>query len=367
MTRPTRLSFVLARLALGATCLLATQRPARAVLGVDDDRSSLPEGPGSVNGFADNADVSVATGGMTYSLPFEVPDGFAGATPSMSLAYSSGSGNGPWGMGWSVAMPSIERGTAFGLPAYTTDDSFYADGSEQLVRVDDTGATYFEYRARFENAFIRYRWHNPFAAASNGDYWTAELPDGSIRYFGADPAGTIDTLSREQGGAGTFKYGLVASVDALGNRVHYTWQQLVGTANPDRALESVSEPVLASIEYAFHADGTPRNKVVFGYEERPDAVSDCKAGFCAYLEHRTIEVSVFTGATKIRSYQLAYDPTPVASPLSRLRSRKVMGKDGGAYPAANAFDYTQALGVGCSVNDCGIPSLVTMTGAMLGA
>ncbi len=367
MNRSTRPTSVFASLALVTSFLLAVEGPARAVLGVEDDRSSLPEGPGSVNGFADNAEVSVATGAMTYSLPFEVPDGFAGATPSMSLSYSSGGGNGPWGMGWSVAVPSIERGTALGLPGYTTDDAFYADGSDQLVRVDDTGATYFEYRARFENGFIRYRWHNPLAAAAHGDYWTAELPDGSIRYFGADSQGAIDTLSREQGAAGTFKYELVASVDTLGNRVHYTWQQLVGSSNASRALESVSQPILASIEYAFRADGTPRNKVVFGYEERPDAVSDCKAGFCAYLEHRTVDVSVFTGTTKIRSYQLGYDPTPVASPLSRLRTRKVTGKDGGVYPATNAFDYTQALGVGCTVNDCGMPSLVTMTGASLGA
>ena len=373
MNRPTRPTSVpriagLARCVLAAAGLLAAAGPAHAaVLGVDDDRSSLPEGPGSVNGFADNADVGVATGAMTYALPFEVPEGFAGATPSLSLAYSSGGGNGPWGMGWAVSMPSMERGTALGLPSYTTDDAFYADGGEQLVRVDTTGATYYEYRARFESGFVRYRWHNPLAAAANGDYWTAELPDGSIRYFGADQQGTIDTLSREEGASGTFKYELVASVDALGNRVHYTWQQLVGATNTNRAFESVSEPVIASIEYAFKADGTPRNKVVFGYEERPDAVSDCKAGFCAYLEHRTVDVSVFTGTTKIRSYQLAYDPTPVASPLSRLRSRKLTGKDGGVYPATSAFDYTQALGVGCAVNDCGMPSLVTMTGASLGA
>lgn len=352
---------------LAAAAILHWPGVARAVLGVEDDRSSLPEGPGSVNGFADNADVGVATGAMSYTLPFDLPEGFPSATPGLALAYNSNGGNGPFGMGWDIAIPSIERGTVMGLPVYTTADAFFANGSDQLVRVD-SGAdpATFEYRARFEGSFVRYRWHAPAMAMASGDYWTAELPDGTIQYYGADSTGAVDTLAREEDTRGTFRYRIVESADPFGHRVHYTWKEPVPASISGRAMESVVRPVLASIEYAFKADGTPRHKVTFDYEVRPDIVSDCKAGFCVYLDQRTTAINVFTNATKIRSYELAYDPTPVASPLTRLRGMKTRGKDGTVLPAAFSFDYTQALGVDCKANDCGMPTLTSIGGDALG-
>src|SRR5438128_1932735 len=90
-------------------CAVAFAFPVRAQTGVSNDRVSLPDGPGSVEGIGDNAEVNLAMGQMAYSYPVELPRGFSGVTPELAFAYSSGSGAGLLGVGWSVEFPAIER------------------------------------------------------------------------------------------------------------------------------------------------------------------------------------------------------------------------------------------------------------------
>src|SRR5262245_63463088 len=113
-------------------------------------------------------------GTMQHSIPFELPRGFPGATPQLALAYSSGGGNSEVGVGWSLPLPSVERMTSRGLPRYSENDRFVADGGDQLIRVDAPSGTAI-YRARFESGFVRWVWHAPGADG----YWEAQYPDGS--------------------------------------------------------------------------------------------------------------------------------------------------------------------------------------------
>ncbi len=48
--------------------------------------------------------------------------------------YSSGNGNGIFGLGWQLALPRITRRTEKGLPRYDDGDVFVLSGSEDLVR-----------------------------------------------------------------------------------------------------------------------------------------------------------------------------------------------------------------------------------------
>ena len=78
---------------------------ALAQTGVSDDRVSLPEGPGSLEGVGENVDIDPNMGVMRYSVPIRVPTGY-GLKPSLSLSYSSSNGGSVVGMGWAMNIPS---------------------------------------------------------------------------------------------------------------------------------------------------------------------------------------------------------------------------------------------------------------------
>ena len=56
------------------------------------------------------------------SVPLAVSPGRSGFGPQLALSYDSGAGNGPFGFGWSLSLPSITRKTDKGLPTYQDAD-----------------------------------------------------------------------------------------------------------------------------------------------------------------------------------------------------------------------------------------------------
>ena len=72
------------------------------------------------------------------SVPIATSPGRAGFDPELSLSYDSGAGNGPFGFGWSLSLPTITRKTDKGLPQYddaAESDVFILSGAEDMVPV----------------------------------------------------------------------------------------------------------------------------------------------------------------------------------------------------------------------------------------
>ncbi|MEL6178400.1 MAG: SpvB/TcaC N-terminal domain-containing protein, partial [Myxococcota bacterium] len=326
--------------------------PAGAQTGVSDDRVSLPEGPGSLEGVGENVDIDPNMGVMRYGIPIQVPQGFAGLTPELQLAYSSGNGGSVVGMGWSMEVPTIERMTYRGLPQYNADDDFCVSGSNQIILLP--GSDPPTYRARYEKEFVRYRWY----AVGDGSqgYWTAEYPDGRTGYFGADQEGNLVPSARVSGNAGTFRYHLVEMTDVYGHTARY------------RYTTSGVIALLRSIDYVFTGGrdaNDPRYSVSFQYEERMDNtgfdyLSDAKAGFNELLTQRLAHINVFSGAERIRRYNLTYEPYDDSGGFTRLTRVELEGLDGSIYPAVFTFAYSQALGGICDGVDCARPFMLDM-------
>lgn len=99
---------------------------------------TLPKGGGAIRGMGEKFSANPVTGTGSLSVPIATSPGRSGFGPQLALTYDSGAGNGPFGFGWSLSLPSITRKTEKGLPQYRdTEDSdvFIVSGAEDLVPV----------------------------------------------------------------------------------------------------------------------------------------------------------------------------------------------------------------------------------------
>src|SRR6187200_773862 len=78
----------------------------------------LPKGGGALKGIDEKFQVNSANGTASFSIPLPLTPSRNNFSPSLSLHYNSGSGNSPYGLGWSVDYPAIQRKTDKRLPRY---------------------------------------------------------------------------------------------------------------------------------------------------------------------------------------------------------------------------------------------------------
>src|SRR5450759_2206386 len=132
---------------------------------------SLPKGGGAIKGIDEKFSVNAVNGTVSFSilLPFSPA---RGASPSLSLSYNSGAGNGIFGLGWNLGLASIKRKTDKGLPQYIDaieSDTFLFSEAEDLVP---------EFKKEMDGSF---------SIDANGDYFINEKdsPDGlyKIRFY----------------------------------------------------------------------------------------------------------------------------------------------------------------------------------------
>src|SRR6266852_804902 len=143
---------------------------------------SLPKGGGAIRGMGEKFSANPVTGTGTMTVPIFTSPGRSGFGPQLALSYDSGAGNGPFGLGWHLSIPSITRKTDKGLPQYddaSESDVFILSGAEDLVPVliqkgnawvlpDETPRSAFgneyhigRYQPRVEGLFARIeRWTN---------------------------------------------------------------------------------------------------------------------------------------------------------------------------------------------------------------
>jgi RHS repeat-associated protein len=193
---------------------------------------SLPKGGGAIKGIGETFQANLFSGTANHSIPIALSPGRNGFGPKLSLEYSSGNGNGIFGLGWQITLPRITRKTEKGLPRYDNDDVFVMSGAEDLVLclkkvVDpDSGQerwepedpvvrgdfTVFRYRPRTEGLFARIeRWVN----TSTGEtHWRSITNDNVTSLFGATAASRLADPSNDKR---VYEWLLQETFDAYGN------------------------------------------------------------------------------------------------------------------------------------------------------
>jgi len=84
--------------------------------GVSAPTITLPKGGGAIHGMGEKFAANPVTGTGSMSIPISTSPGRSGFGPQLSLSYDSGAGNGSFGLGWNLSLPSITRRTDKGLP-----------------------------------------------------------------------------------------------------------------------------------------------------------------------------------------------------------------------------------------------------------
>jgi hypothetical protein len=214
---------------------------------------SAPKGGGAIRGLDEKLSVDAATGTCATSVRIPFSAGRSGFTPSLSLSYDSGSGNGPLGFGWSLGLPEIRRKTDKGLPRYCHGDEsdvFVLTGADDLVPVLNpdgspktlsrvvygTGFEVACYRPRVEGLFSRIeRWTQ---TATGDTHWRTISRDNVTSVYGAEDSSRIADPADP---ARVFSWHICQSWDDKGNAASYAYTA-EDSAGIDTARRSTSRP-----------------------------------------------------------------------------------------------------------------------------
>ncbi len=358
----------------------------------------MPTGGGAMRGIDEKLTIGQPTGAASLSVPISASPGRQGFTPSLELRYDSGAGNGPFGLGWLLSVPSITRKTSRGLPRYQdADDSdvFVLSSAEDLVPVllqsvggwvADTftatvgPVTYAvrRYRPRVEAAFARVeRWQD---TSTGGVHWRTVSAGNVTSLYGQDAGSRItdpadpskvfswllDFSYDDRGNAISFSYkpedtsnvptaaheaGRMAGANRYLKRVYY------GNDTPYLPSVSTQQPsqwdFQLVVDYGEHDPSAPTPDEVTAWPGRPDPFSTYRAGFeirtyrtgLRFLMFHQFPAELGADALLVRSTDLSYstggagvpDGLPVYSLLSSVT------RTGWFRPAGQAGYQTEQL------------------------
>lgn len=233
---------------------------------------ALPTGGGDVRGLGESFSPDLNSGTGNYRVALDLPPGVRNLQPPLSLVYSTGGGNGPFGLGWALAHGGITRRTFRGVPTYDDRDTFLYNGAAQLVPMPDG-----TYRPAVEHAFERVR--------RVGEHWEVTDKSGVRHTFGT----TGDSRIEVADGA-VFAWLPERTEDPFGNAITYRYEK------------DGAQAYLVEVSYAVYS-------VRMTYEPRPDPHSDFRSGFELLTRRRCSRIDVIAdplGSVPFRSWVLEY-------------------------------------------------------------
>ena len=262
--------------------------------GVAQNVISLPKGGGAIKGIGETFQPNLFSGTGNHTIPLAISPGRNGFGPKLSLEYSSGNGNGIFGLGWQLAMPRITRKTEKGLPRYDDSDVFVLSGAEDLVPclqkvVDPTSGqetwspeapiqqphhTVYRYRPRTEGLFARIeRWVH---TTTTETHWRTITRDNVTSIYGGTAASRLADPANAQR---VYEWLLHETFDATGNHILYEYAaddpQLYTNDDPDVRLQEIFEQ---------HRAATQRYIRRISYGNLPEPLVDAQGQPVTYAD-----------------------------------------------------------------------------------
>lgn len=267
---------------------------------------------GGVRSLGDAFQPNLAMGGGTYRVPIELPAGSGGLTPQLELQYDTGSGNSPFGVGWSLSVPFIERQRPRAFAA-ESEPLYSLGGAQRLVRCADDS-----YVVAVADKLQRF--------SLSGNSWRSRTLTLVELRFGEN-AGTrieaeVDSVLRTQ------RWLIERSLHPGGREIRYEY------------LRDSSQLYLKTIRWSvFRAE--------FIYDQRPDPWSQFDAGFELRTRLRCQRIEIhherLAPHTLMRSFDLGYEQADLTgmSLLTNITLTGHRGADQHASMPSQRFSYTR--------------------------
>lgn len=354
--------------------------------GVTSQSISVPKGSGTIQGMGESFSAQLSTGIATFSVPFSLPAARGGAQPSLGLSYSSASGAGLAGMGWSVGVPYIARQTDRGLPGYDdqadwhpNQDRFVFNGGQELVPIctvtaafackNNAGesvllpdeqlptwaAGYQYFRPRVEGSFLRFFW------SPNHKTWRVEDKSGVTMELGVPLDGRDDGSALEtnpDNSEQVFRWHLARQYDSY------------GVTNP---LTSANPQPFNVVIYKYAANGGQKYLSDIYDTTPPTAASDTSA-LGDFAHHTHLEYEARTDPTETyhsgwliqQNWRLARVDVTSKTMLGRSAARQLVRRYHLEYDSGFHTSYLSSVQVEgrCAATEGGAGSLVENNGVV---
>ncbi len=303
---------------------------------------NLPKGGGAIHGMGEKFQANPVTGTGSYTVPLTISAGRGEFTPQLALGYDSGSGNGPFGLGWNVGIPSVSRKTDKGLPQYldlenNESDTFILSGAEDLVpvlKLDEADGKWkhdtrtegayrvFPYRPRTEGLFaVIERWYDTTNKVS---HWRSISKENITSIYGLNPQAVIANPRHPEQ---VFTWLIEKSWNAKGNLIEFEYKREDYTAETGSGIagevyehqrrktsECLTNLYLKQVRYGNAAIYTPvypavpayasdwHFRLVFDYGDHP--ASNPQVASSQEWTCRKDPFSTYKAGFEIRTYRL---------------------------------------------------------------
>lgn len=273
------------------------------------------------------------SGAANYTIPIQLPQGTAGVTPQVSLGYSSGSGIGIIGKGWSLnAFSTISRcrqtlsqDGAVKPITWTVEDRFCLNGQRLILISGAYGAAGSTYKTEMDSfASI-----TAIGTVSDGSgYFKSVAKDGSTTFYGR--TNNSKFYNSAAGVSTTLTWAQSRFQDNVGNGVDYIYE---GDSTTGQRLKNIyyAYSTVDKSPVSIPQSGTSQAVVSFNYENRLDSSSAYVAGYEFKQTTRLYQVVVQNNGAELRRYNLSYMSSTTAqtrydNKISRLeRIRECSG------------------------------------------
>ncbi|MDJ0899037.1 MAG: SpvB/TcaC N-terminal domain-containing protein [Xenococcus sp. MO_188.B8] len=321
---------------------------------------SLPKGGGAIQGIGETFQANEFTGTASLSIPIKTSS-CRGFEPTLSVDYSSGSGNGSFGLGFNLSIPNIARKTSKGLPKYDRSDTFlifngddlvpFPEGSREEI-ANNINYTVTSYRPRTEGLFAKIE---HWVAENSNSFWKMLSRDNVTSIFGKTENSRIFDPENP---SHIFEWLLSETFNTKGDRVVYEYksentdnvpdalheENRTQTANkyiekikygnvkpfhplqrePEEIDQWHFEVVFDYGEYNLDANDSTLNTPVRAWTNRQDSFSTYQAGFEIRTHRLCRSILMFhrfeaefgrSEPVLVNATRFSYDETPIVTQL----------------------------------------------------